>query len=108
MGYTHLVIGRKHADAPYNNGESIWGDFDAQEIFNKLAGDLKIKTVNVGFAAYYESAGRVDLMERHKDEKPWSISGKDIRATLQKGDLVDGRIMRPSASKILGAAMKVG
>ena len=62
MGYTHLVIGRKHADAPYNNGESIWGDFDAQEIFKKLGGDLKIKTVNVGFAAYYESVGRVDLM----------------------------------------------
>ncbi|MCX7385083.1 MAG: sulfate adenylyltransferase [Planctomycetales bacterium] len=108
MGYTHLVIGRKHADAPYANGESIWGDFDAQEIFHKLGGDLKIKTVNVGFAAYYESAGRVDLMERHKDEKPWSISGKDIRATLQKGELVDGRIMRPSTSQILGAAMKVG
>ncbi|RLT05676.1 MAG: sulfate adenylyltransferase, partial [Planctomycetota bacterium] len=51
---------------------------------------------------------RVDLMERHKDEKPWSISGKDIRATLLKGELVDGRIMRPSTSKILGAAMKVG
>ncbi len=108
MGYTHLVIGRKHADAPYANGEAIWGDFDAQEIFKKLGGDLKIKTVNVGFAAYYESAGRVDLMERHKDEKPWSISGKDIRATLQKGELVDGRIMRPSTSKILGVAMKVG
>ena len=106
MGYTHLVIGRKHADAPYANGESIWGDFDAQEIFKKLGGDLKIRTVNVGFAAYYESAGRVDLMERHKDEKPWSISGKDIRATLLKGELVDGRIMRPSTSKILSAAMK--
>src|SRR2546426_646938 len=33
MGYTHIVIGRKHADAPYANGEAIWGDFDAQEIF---------------------------------------------------------------------------
>jgi sulfate adenylyltransferase len=69
-------------------------------------GDLKIKTINVGFAAYYESVGRVDLMERHKDEKPWSISGKDIRATLQKGELVDGRIMRPSTSRILSDAMK--
>jgi len=108
MGYTHIVIGRKHADAPYQNGEAIWGDFDAQEIFNNLGGDLKIKPINVGFAAYYESIGRVDLMERHKDEKPWSISGKDIRATLQRGDLVDPRIMRPSTSKILAAAMKVG
>ena len=38
MGYTHLVIGRKHADAPYADGEAIWGDFDAQEIFEKLSG----------------------------------------------------------------------
>lgn len=107
FGYTNIVIGRKHADVPYKDGTAIWGDFDAQEIFHKLNGDLQIKPVNVGFAAYYESIGRVDLTENHKDEKPWSISGKDIRATLQKGELVDPRIMRPSTSKILAAAMQV-
>lgn len=108
MGYTHLIIGRKHADAPYANGEAIWGDFDAQDIFKNLKGDLKIKTVNVGFAAYYDSIGRVDLMENHKDEKPVFISGKDVRNTLLKGELVDPRIMRPSTSKILSEAMKAG
>lgn len=106
FGYTNIVIGRKHADAPYFDGTPIWGDFDAQEIFNNLAGDLQIKPINVGFAAYYESLGRVDLMENHKDEKPVFISGKDVRATLQKGELVDPRIMRESTSKILAAAMK--
>lgn len=106
FGYTNIVIGRKHADAPYKDGTAIWGDFDAQEIFGKLNGDLQIKPVNVGFAAYYESIGRVDLTENHKDEKPWSISGKDIRATLQKGELVDPRVMRPTTSKILAAAMQ--
>jgi len=106
FGYTHIVIGRKHADAPYKDGTAIWGDFDAQEIFNNLNGDLQIKPVNVGFAAYYESMGRVDLMENHKDEKPVFISGKDVRATLQKGEMVDPRIMRESTSQILAAAMK--
>ena len=106
MGYTHIVIGRKHADAPYANGENIWGDFDAHQIFDNLGGDLQIKPLKVGFAAYYESCGRVDLCERHKDEKPVSISGKDIRATLLKAEQVDPRVMRPSTSKILGAAMK--
>jgi sulfate adenylyltransferase len=76
MGYSHIIIGRKHADAPYHDGSPIWGDFDAQEIFSNLGGDLKIQPVKVGFAAYYESAGRVDLMEKHKDEKPVFISGK--------------------------------
>ena len=106
MGYTHIVIGRKHADAPYADGSPIWGDFDAHEIFDNLNGDLKIQPVKVGFAAFYESLGRVDLMSNHSDEKPVFISGKDVRATLQKGEMVDPRIMRESTSKILAAAMK--
>lgn len=106
MGYTNIVIGRKHADAPYHDGSAIWGDFDAQEIFNNLNGDLKIKPINVGFAAFYESLGRVDLMENHSEEKPVFISGKQVRAMLQAGEIVDPRIMRESTSRILAAAMK--
>jgi sulfate adenylyltransferase len=105
FGFTDLIIGRKHADAPYHDGTAIWGDFDAQEIFNNLGGDLQIKPLNVGFAAYYESAGRVDLMDNHKDEKPVFISGKDVRKTLLEGKEVDPRIMRSSTSKILAEAM---
>jgi len=104
-GFTDIVIGRKHADAPYADGTAIWGDFDAQEIFSNLKGDLKIQPVKVGFAAYYESAGRVELMENHKDEKPVFISGKDVRKTLLEGKTVDPRIMRESTSKILAEAM---
>ena len=105
MGYTHIVIGRKHADAPFEDGSAIWGDFDAQEIFNNLNGDLQIQPVNVGFAAFYEGMGRVDLMENHPDEKPVFISGKQVRATLQEGNIVDPRVMRETTSKILAAAM---
>jgi sulfate adenylyltransferase len=105
-GFSDIIIGRKHADAPYHDGKPIWGDFDAQEIFKNLAGDLKIKPLLVGFAAYYESVGRVDLMDNHKDEKPVFISGKDVRNTLIAGKQVDPRIMRPSTSKILAEAMK--
>jgi sulfate adenylyltransferase len=104
-GFTDIVIGRKHADAPYHDGTPIWGDFDAQEIFNKLSGDLKIKPLRVGFAAFYESLGRVDLTENHAGEKPVSISGKEVRSTLLAGKPVDPRIMRESTSAILAAAM---
>ena len=106
FGFTDVIIGRKHADAPYKDGTAIWGDFDAQEIFDNLNGDLQEKPLKVGFAAYYESIGRVDLMENHADEKPVFISGKAVRATLQQGEQVDPRIMRPSTSAILAAAMK--
>jgi sulfate adenylyltransferase len=104
-GFTDIVIGRKHADAPYQDGSPIWGDFDAQEIFDRLGGALRIKPLKVGFAAYYDSAGRVDLMEKHPDEKPVFISGKDVRKTLLEGKTVDPRIMRESTSKILATAM---
>ena len=105
MGYSHIIIGRKHADAPYQDGTPIWGDFDAQEIFENLGGDLQVKPLKVGVAAYYESLGRVDLMTNHSDEKPVFISGKEVRATLMRGEMVDPRIMRPSTSQILAKAM---
>lgn len=106
FGFTDLIIGRKHADAPYHDGKPIWGDFDAQEIFDHLKGDLKIKPLKVGFAAYYESIGRVDLMDNHADEKPLFISGKEVRRCLLEGEPVDPRVMRESTSRILGEAMK--
>lgn len=105
-GFTDIIIGRKHADAPYQDGEAIWGDFDAQEIFDDLKGDLKIQTVRLGFAAFYESLGRVDLMENHNGEDPVFISGKKVRELLQNGQPVDPRIMRESTADILTAAMK--
>jgi sulfate adenylyltransferase len=105
FGFTDIIIGRKHADAPYHDGKPIWGDFDAQEIFKHLKGDLKIKPLCVGFAAYYQSIGRVDLMENHKDEKPVFISGKDVRKSLLEGRPVDPRVMRESTAAILTAAM---
>jgi sulfate adenylyltransferase len=101
MGFTDLVIGRKHADAPYEDGEAIWGDFDAQEVFEELAGELHLRPCKVGFAAYYESIGRVDLMERHPEEKPYTISGTKVRSMLRGGERPDPRIMRPEIADIL-------
>ncbi len=100
-GFSDIVIGRKHADAPFENGEAIWGDFDAHEIFDALPGELSIRACKVGFAAFYESLGRVDLTERHKDEKPFSISGTKVRSMLQEGERPDPRIMRPETSDVL-------
>ncbi len=105
-GFTHIVIGRKHADAPYEDGSDIWDPLHAQKIFDELPGKLEIKPVKVGFAAYYESVGRVDLVERHPNEKPVSITGRQIREELIAGKLPDSRIMRPETAKILIEKMK--
>jgi len=100
-GFSDIVIGRKHADAPFEDGSAIWGDFDAHEIFDNLPGELHIQACKVGFAAFYESMGRVDLTERHPDEKPFSISGTAVRSMLQSGERPDPRIMRPETSDVL-------
>jgi sulfate adenylyltransferase len=101
LGFTDIVIGRKHADAPHDDGTAIWGDFDAQEIFDNLRGALSIRPTNIGFAAYYDSVGRVDLMDSHPDEKPVVISGSKVREALTKGERPDPRILRPEIADIL-------
>jgi len=103
LGFTHFIVGRKHADAPYDDKSAIWGDFDAQEIFQKLGGALAIKTVNVGFAAYFEELGRVGLVEENKGKTQVSISGTKIREMLGNGEFPDARVMRPSTAKVLAA-----
>jgi sulfate adenylyltransferase len=105
-GFSDLVIGRKHADAPYEDGKPIWGDFDAQQIFDALPGELHIRPCKIGFAAFYESLGRVDLEERHPGEKPYSISGTKVREQLRAGERPDPRIMRPEIADLLIEAYK--
>jgi len=100
-GFSDLVIGRKHADAPYEDGTPIWGDFDAQQIFEELAGELHLRPCKIGFAAFYESLGRVDLTDQHPDEKPYAISGTKVREQLRNGERPDPRIMRPETADIL-------
>jgi sulfate adenylyltransferase len=103
LGFSHFIIGRKHADAPYDDKTAIWGDFDAQEIFKKLGGELAIKTVNVGFAAYFAEIGRVGLVEDNPGKTQVTISGTKMRETLDKGEMPDDRVMRPSTAKVLAA-----
>jgi sulfate adenylyltransferase len=100
-GFTDIVIGRKHADAPFDDGKAIWGDFDAQEIFQNLSGALHIRPCNIGFAAYYDSCKRVALMDNHPDEKPVVISGSKVREALTGGERPDPRILRPEIADIL-------
>ena len=101
LGFTHFIIGRKHADAPFDDKSAIWGDFDAQEVFSNLGGDLKIKTVNVGFAAFFEELGRVGLVAENKDKTVVSISGTKVREQLVGGERPDPRIMRESTADVL-------
>jgi sulfate adenylyltransferase len=102
-GFTDIIIGRKHADAPYDDGTDIWDPLDAQRIFDQLDGQLAIRPLKVGFAAYYEELGHVGLVEEcsRKGWKPIPISGRDVREAIAAGRLPDPRLMRESTARIL-------
>jgi sulfate adenylyltransferase len=108
FGFTDLVIGRKHADAPYDDGKDIWDGLAAQRKFDQLKGELLIQPVKIGFAAFYEELGRVGLVDEcaPKGYKQVSISGRELREKLRAGVLPDPRIMRPETAKILIECMK--
>jgi sulfate adenylyltransferase len=108
FGFTDIVIGRKHADAPYDDGKDIWDGLAAQRKFDGLKGELRIKPVKVGFAAFYEELGRVGLVDEcgPKGYKQVSISGRELREKLRAGQLPDPRIMRPETASILIECMK--
>ncbi len=108
FGFTDIVIGRKHADAPYDDGKDIWDGLAAQRKFDELKGELLIQPVKVGFAAFYEELGRVGLVDEYgpKGYKQVSISGRELREKLRAGTLPDPRIMRPETAQVLIERMK--
>jgi sulfate adenylyltransferase len=101
LGFTHFIIGRKHADAPFDDKTAIWGDFDAQEIFENLNGALAIQTTNVGFAAYFEEIGRVGLISDNQGNTMVGISGTKMREILNAGEMPDERVMRSCTAGVL-------
>lgn len=107
FGFTDIVIGRKHADAPYDDGKDIWDGLDAQRKFDNLNGELLIQPVKVGFAAFFAELGHVGLVDEYapKGYKAVSISGRELRQQLQAGELPDPRIMRRETAEILIQAM---
>lgn len=110
FGFTDIVIGRKHADAPYDDKSEIWDGLAAQRKFDELKGELLIHPVKVGFAAYYAELGRVGLVEEHapKGWKPVNISGTELRDLFKKGELPPAGIMRPETARVLIERYKAG
>lgn len=108
FGFTDIIIGRKHADAPFDDKTEIWDGLAAHRKFDELRGELLIQPVKVGFAAYYTELGRVALVDdhAHKGWKPVSISGSELREKLARGELPDPGIMRPETARVLIERMR--
>src|SRR5262245_44669025 len=108
FGFTDIIIGRKHADAPYDDGSDIWDGLAAQRKFDALKGELAIQPVKIGFAAFYEELGRVGLVDEYgpKGIKQVYISDRVVRDQLRQGELPDPRVMRPETARILIESLK--
>ena len=101
LGFTHFLIGRKHAAATFDDGAPIWGDFEAQQIFEGLPGQLGIHTINVGFSAYFEEIGRVGLVGENQGNTAVAMTEAKVLDQLLAGEMPDTRVMRESTARIL-------
>jgi sulfate adenylyltransferase len=110
FGFTDIIIGRKHADAPFDDKGEIWDGLAAQRKFDELKGELLIRPVKVGFAAFYSELGRVGLVEEHapKGWKPVNISGTELREMFRRGELPPPGIMRPETARVLIESLRAG
>ncbi len=108
LGFTDIIIGRKHADASFDDGNAAWDDFAARDKFDNLRGELLIKPIKVGTACYFKELGRVDFFEKHKDIscRQVSLSGKELREKLENGEAIDEYIMRKPVAAILADAYR--
>ena len=76
FGLTDIIIGRKHADAPYDDGTDVW-DRWRPSAFSTRSPANSSSPVKVGFAAYYEELGRVGWwIMQQEGWKPILISGR--------------------------------
>jgi hypothetical protein len=101
------------ADAPFDDGTDVWDGLAAQRKFDELKGELLIKPVKVGFAAYYAELGRVGLVEEHAPRgwKPVSINGREVGqgnqwATVQQYDVA--KVLRAGRNEIVVRARNDG
>ncbi len=81
-----------------------------QRKFDELKGELHIKPVKVGFAAFYEELGRVGLVEEcaPKGISKFRSAAANCGRSSAPGQLPDARVMRPETASILIEQMKNG
>lgn len=86
-GCTHFIVGRNHAD-PGNNskGEPFYGPYDAQELLQKLQGEIGIEMVPFQMMVYVQERAEYAPVDEVKDgETVLNISGTEFRRRLAEG-----------------------
>ena len=86
-GCTHFIVGRDHAGPGQDSkGKDFYGHYDAQEMVQQFADELKIEMVPFKMMVYVrDRAQYVAVDEISEGEEVLSVSGSELRRRLHEG-----------------------
>lgn len=103
-GCTHFIVGRDHAGVG-----NYYGTYDAQRIFDDFKKDeVGIEILPFDYTFYCRKCGMVVSAKTcpHDKENWIFLSGSQVRAMLEKGEMLPPEFTRPEVSKVLIDGMK--
>lgn len=103
-GCTHFIVGRDHAGVG-----NYYGTYDAQRIFDDFQKDeVGIEILPFDYTFYCKKCGMVVSAKTCPHDKDnWIfLSGSQVRAMLEKGEMLPPEFTRPEVSKVLIDGMK--
>ncbi len=103
-GCTHFIVGRDHAGVA-----GYYGTYDAQRIFDNFSrDDVGIEILPFDYTFFCRKCGMVVSSKTcPHDRSEWVyLSGTEVRALLERGEMLPPEFTRPEVSKVLLDGMK--
>jgi ATP sulfurylase len=102
-GVTHFIVGRDHAGVNRPDGKPYYGTYEAQEFIGRFSredlGMDILKFENTFFDR--KTGGMVSEKTKPAGAVPVSVSGTQLRAMLERGEIPPIEITRPEVAEIL-------